>query len=105
MTPRQAVPPDPNVIENFESGETTVFSAGAGTTIQVVTNNAAIPAIDGAFSGHTTGDGAGTGGGAGGGISDQVTFFTFIVDPGTYNVSIDIQAISIVPPLRDEGPA
>lgn len=91
-------PVDPNVIEDFESGATGVFTAGAGTTFQVVTHNDDIPAIDGTFSGHTSGDGAGTGGSVGDGISDQVVFFTFVVEPGVYNVSIDIQAIADVQP-------
>lgn len=86
----------PNVIEDFESGTSGVFSAGSGTTLQVVGSNGVVPAIEGSLSGSATGDQAGTGGGTG--VSDLVIFFTFIVEPGVYNVSVDVQAISQAQP-------
>ena len=100
VAPPQAAPVDPSMIENFESGSSDVFSSGsAGTTFAVVTNNDAVPAIDGSFSGNATGDQAGTGGTIGD-VADLVLAFTFLVDPGTYNVSIDIQAIADVQPTQ-----
>lgn len=82
---------DPNVVEDFESGATGVFSAGPSTTLQIVGANGVVPAITGGLSGSATGDQVG-------GIADLVVFFSFIVDPGVYNVSVDVQAISDVQP-------
>ena len=88
---------DAGVIENFESGSTTVFAADTGTTLQAVTNNGVVPAIEGDLSGSATGAGSGSGISP---IADLQVFFTFIVDPGSYKVSIDVQAIADVQPVE-----
>lgn len=86
--PPQADPADPNTVEDFESGGAGVFSAGGGTSFLIVSNNGVVPAIGGGQSGSATSDG----------ISDVVILFTFFLEPGVYNVSVDVQAIADVQP-------